>query len=239
MFLVKKYLSRLFFPLPLCCELLVVGMLLLWLSKRQKLGKGLVSLGVLLLLLLSNGFTSELLLTPLESRYPRLTDPSPLRKGSEAPLRWVAVLGGGRTKYSRLIEGVRVQKALPGSKLLLSVGRADDGAVQDAMEMAQILGLRQEEITIIRDAMDTREEARRMSQTIGENRFVLVTSASHMPRAMELFRSAGMNPLPAPTEHLAPSGPGYVYWIPSADSLYGSERAIYEYLGLLWLRLSD
>jgi len=67
MFLVKKFLSRLFLPLPLCCELLVAGILLLWLSKRQRLGKSLVSMGVLLLLLLSNAQIGDLLLLPLES----------------------------------------------------------------------------------------------------------------------------------------------------------------------------
>ncbi len=234
MFLVKKFLSRVFFPLPLCCELLVVGVLLLWLSKRQRLGKSLVSIGVLLLLVLSNAQIGDLLLSPLESSYPPLGNPSALSKNS---IRWVAILGGGLTIHSRFLEGARVQQALPSSKLLLSVGGAD-GSADDAMETARLIGLRREDLIIIQGARDTREEVDRMSQIIGTDRFVLVTSASHMPRAMTLFQGAGMNPLPAPVEYMVRSRSSYENWMPSADSLRLSERAIYEYLGLLWLRLA-
>jgi uncharacterized SAM-binding protein YcdF (DUF218 family) len=236
MFLLKKFLSRIFFPLPLCCEVLVAGVLLLWLSKRQRVGKSLVSIGVLLLLLLSNAQIGDLLLSPLESRYPPLADPSALRKDSQAPIRWVAVLGGGPIR-SRFIEGARVQKMLPGSKLLLSVGSDDGSSTDDAIELAQMIGLRRENLIIFQNARDTREEVERMSRTIGADRFVLVTSASHMPRAVALFQGADMNPLPAPTEYLVKSRSSYENWLPSAGSIYLSERAIYEYLGLLWLRL--
>ena len=58
-----------------------------------------------------------------------------------------------------------------------------------------------------------------------------------MPRAMALFQNAGMDPLPAPIEYMVTSRPGYENWIPSSGSLHLSERAIYEYLGLLWFRL--
>lgn len=238
MFLVKKFLSRMFFPLPLCCELLVVGVLLLWLSKRQRVGKSLVSMGVLLLLLLSNAQIGDLLLSPLESKYPPLADPSALSKDSQAPVRWVAVLGGASSMRSRFLSAVGMQKELPGSKLLLSVGRDDGRGANDVIELARMIGLRRESLVILQDARDTRDEVKRMSQIIGADRFLLVTSASHMPRAMALFQGAGMNPLPAPTEYLVKSRSSHENWIPSAGSFYLSERAIYEYLGLLWLRLT-
>lgn len=140
--------------------------------------------------------------------------------------------------HSRFIDGVRVQKAVPGSKLLLSLGPVDASAEREAIETARTIGLRREDLILIQDVRDTREEVKQMSQVIGADRFVLLTSASHMPRAMELFRGAGMNPLPAPIEHMVRSRSSYENWIPSAGSLYLSERAIYEYLGLLWLRLA-
>jgi uncharacterized SAM-binding protein YcdF (DUF218 family) len=225
MFLVKKCLSRMFFPLPLCCELLVAGMLLLWLSKRQRVAKSLVSIGVLLLLILSNAQIGDLLLSP-----------SALGNDLHAPVRWIAVLGGGPI-HSRFIEGAHVQQAIPNSKLLLSVG-VDENSVHEAIEMARMIGLRREDLIIIQEAKNTREEVKRMSQIIGADRFVLLTSASHMPRAMALFQNAGMDPLPAPIEYMVTSRPSYENWIPSSGSLHLSERAIYEYLGLLWFRLA-
>jgi uncharacterized SAM-binding protein YcdF (DUF218 family) len=251
MFLVKKYVSRLLFPLPLCCELIVVGMLLIWLSKRQRLGKSLLGIGVLLLLLLSNGAISDFLLAPLETRYPPLTDPAALNRDSETPIRWVAVLGGGYCSdenlpatsrlepdsLSRLAEGVRVQKALPGSQLLLSVGANGSEVAEVAVSIAGMIGLRREDLRIIQGALDTRDEVGLMNKTIGPEPFVLVTSASHMPRAVALFQSAGMKPLPAPTDFWVKGRAGYEHWLPSGSSLLRSERAFYEYLGLAWMRL--
>jgi len=130
-----------------------------------------------------------------------------------------------------------VQQALPKSKLLLSVGD-DEGIAQEASEMAGMIGLRREDLIIIQGARDTREEMNRLSQIIGTDRFILLTSASHMPRAMALCQGSGMNPLPAPIEYLVKSRSSYENWMPSAGSLHLSERAIYEYLGLLWLRLA-
>ena len=252
MILVKKYLSRLLFPVPVCCELLVLGLLLLLLSKRQRLGKGLLALGVVLLLLLSNTMMSDLLLSPLESTYAPLLDPAGLNKERGTPIRWVAVLGGGyddeaerpatarlgTDSLARLAEGVRIQKALPGSKLLLSVGCPDEEVVRAARDVARMLGLSREELLIVSGSLDTRDEAERMRPTLGTDEFVLVTSASHMPRAMASFQRAGLNPVAAPTDFWVRSRFGYDIWFPSADALRLSERAVYEYLGLLWLRLA-
>jgi len=60
-----------------------------------------------------------------------------------------------------------------------------------------------------------------------------------MPRAMALFKKQGMQPIPAPTNHLVRSSSWF--WIgtlfPSADALLKSQSAFYEYLGLLWAQL--
>jgi uncharacterized SAM-binding protein YcdF (DUF218 family) len=224
------------------------------LTKRQRLGKWLLTLGVILLLLSSNILMSDLLLGPLESTYPPLLDPAALNKERTTPIRWVAVLGSsydveenrpltarlGRDSLARLVEGVRVQKMLPGSKVLLSVGVPEDVAAQGAREMGRQLGLSREELQIIQGSLDTRDEAERMRPTLGTDEFVLVTSASHMPRAMALFQRAGMKPLPAPTDFwVKRRTSAFEIWFPSADALRASERASYEYLGLLWMRLSD
>ena len=38
-----KIVSRLFFPLPVICELMIVGLVLLWFTRRQKAGRILVT----------------------------------------------------------------------------------------------------------------------------------------------------------------------------------------------------
>ncbi|QIT55876.1 hypothetical protein HC341_12030 [Aquisalimonas sp. 2447] len=60
--------------------------------------------------------------------------------------------------------------------------------------------------------------------------------------AMALFRAQGLDPVPAPTEYMAPARPpgaGWnVYYLrPSATGLRMTERAFHEYLGLAWGRV--
>jgi uncharacterized SAM-binding protein YcdF (DUF218 family) len=49
---------------------------------------------------------------------------------------------------------------------------------------------------------DTEEQARLVGTIVKKNRFILVTSALHMSRAMNLFRKAGLTPIPAPTGYI-------------------------------------
>ena len=95
MVLMKKVFSRFLFPLPLSLEFLLVGLFLLWFTRRERAGKGLVTCGVMLLLGLSNTFTSNALLRPLEHCYPPFAVG---RAGASAPnVTFIAVLGtGGR-----------------------------------------------------------------------------------------------------------------------------------------------
>jgi len=74
---------------------------------------------------------------------------------------------------------------------------------------------------------------------VGEEPFVLVTDAAHMPRAMALFRKQGTNTIADPTNYMD-RGPteielGDLY--PNTEGLCDGGRAVYEYLGLAWEKL--
>jgi uncharacterized SAM-binding protein YcdF (DUF218 family) len=104
-------------------------------------------------------------------------------------------------------------------------------------EVAQSLGVRSEDIVLEEESLDTRHEALLLRPALGTNAFVLVTSASHMPRSVGLFRNEGMNPTPAPTDHLVSRrtpAPGSFF--PGTEGLLRSERAAYEWMGLTWSR---
>ena len=78
-----------------------------------------------------------------------------------------------------------------------------------------------------------------MKRAIGDAPFLLVTSASHLPRAMIFFRHAGLDPLPAPANQLAVTSPlnPWERAIPSPVWLMHSDRVGYETLGRVWQRL--
>jgi len=247
MFLVKKIVGPMLLPLSLCLGILLVGIILLWFSRKQRGGRILVSIGFVLLLAFGYEATSDPFLKPLERKYPPLKELTSL-----SHVKWVVVLGGGHTSdfelpftsmlteasLVRLAEGIRIHRKLPGSKLLLSGGGVFDPA-SDAAVMAEValsLGVDREDLVLEELSRDTKDQARWIWDTVGKDPFILVTSASHMPRSAALFRKLGMEPIPAPTNHLvkedqAPS-PGDFF--PYSDNIRKVERAFYEYLGMAW-----
>lgn len=250
MFLFKKIVAPLFFPLSLCLEVLLVGIFLLWFTRRQKAGKIIVSIGVVFLIALSYGAASEMLLRPLENKYAPLTDVSAI-----SDIKWVVVLSGGHSpdpnrpitgqlsdaSLVRLAEGIRIHRELPQSKLILS-GGAVFSTITEAKVMADVaiaLGVDAKNLILESESKDTKDQARLIQKIVGDNRFILVTSASHMPRSMALFQKKGMRPIPAPIGHqikekqkLTPA-----MFFPNAGRIEKMERAFYEYLGLAWARL--
>jgi uncharacterized SAM-binding protein YcdF (DUF218 family) len=257
MFVMKKIVAPLFYPFSLCLGILILGLFCLWATRRQRLGKTLVTLGTALLLLLSTSFLSSGLLVPLESRYPALLHPETVswgQLGATSP-RWIVVLGGGHVSDPRLpansqisapalgrvVEGVRLYKAIPGSKLLLSGGGSFD-PVPEAEVMAQIallLGVKPQDISLETDSRDTPDQAKIIAQMIGRGNFILVTSAAHMPRSMALFKKRGMQPIPAPADFQVQEAQGRqpARFFPKASSLLQVEKAVHEYLGMAWAYL--
>ncbi len=257
MFLFKKIVPLFIFPVPLCLELLLGGLALLWFSRRQRAGKILVSLGAGLLLIFGYAFVPDLMLRPLERQYPPVADLAAGQAGPQAAQagKYIVVLGGGSTSdpklpvtsqlspgsLYRLLEGVRLYKAGLGRKLILSGGGGSD-PVPESQAMARIaliMGVNPPDIIQESTSLDTEEQARLLKPMVGREKFFLVTSASHLPRAMALFRKQGLLPLAAPVGHLvwwAPQwSPGDCF--PNSGGLQRLEVALHEYLGLAWARL--
>ncbi len=253
MFLFKKIVSPFLFPLSVTLEVFLLGLVLLWFTRRQFGAKMLISVGVLGLALLGYGTVGDALLRPLEYRYPPLhrVDPG-------LHVKWVVVLGGGAVSdlrlpstsqiaescLVRLVEGIRLHRMAPGSKLILSGGSAFDPVpvAQVMADVARAVGANEGDLVLESASRDTAEEARLILKMVGADRFVLVTSASHMPRSMALFEKLGMNPIPAPTGHTVKereggrTDPGRFF--PSPEGIRHAQTGIYEQLGLAWAKLT-
>ncbi len=89
LFTLKKIVGGLLLPLPALLLLIGIGIALLWFSRFQRTGKLCVSLGWLLLTLLSLQPVADSLLKPIEDTYPTWR--------GEQPVNYVVVLGGGYT----------------------------------------------------------------------------------------------------------------------------------------------
>ncbi|MBK4714747.1 MULTISPECIES: envelope biogenesis factor ElyC [Tenebrionibacter/Tenebrionicola group] len=248
LFTLKKYIGGLLMPLPLLLLLMGIAIALLWFSRWQKSARAILTLGWLTLLLISLQPVADNMLARIEKRYPTW-------RGGEK-VSYIVVLGGGYTwnpdwapgsnltsnSLPRVVEGVRLWLANPGAKMIFTGAAAPANPVSTAeagARVAQSLGVPRTEIVTLDKPRDTEEEAAGVAKLLGQQPFLLVTSASHLPRAMIYFHRHGLNPLPAPANQLAITSPLQMFErvIPSPVWLMHSDRVVYETLGQLWQQL--
>ena len=250
--MLARFISRLVFPVPMICELMLAGVVLLWFTRRQNAGKVLVTVGTTILLLLSLGHVSGFFLRTLERRYrPLVLSSLPTELTKSGNSTYIVVLGSGYSTdprvdldshlsedgLARLVKGIQLCRQMASCKLILSGG--PPAAPQAMREIALSLGVPQQKIILEVKSRNTEQEARFIKPTVGATPFILVTSALHMPRAMGLFKKLGMQPIAAPTDYIVKSGgsifPDGIY--PGSFSLVEAERTVHEYLGVAWEKL--
>ena len=254
MFLFKKILSMWLMPVPLCLTFLAIGLWLVWSSKRINLGRFFLTCGVILLMLFSNRYVSTGLIRRLELTYPAVPE---LVTGETLPsefigCRSVVVLGGGHvdthhlaainklssTSRARLVEGVRLLRALPDAQLVVT-GRGAPGQPSHAEVMAEAaisLGVGAERIVRLEKPRDTEDEAEEIKQLLGDERFALVTSAWHLRRSMALMRGRGLHAVPCPCDYMSRPRENLTWkdFLWDTESLGRSTWAVYERLGFIW-----
>ena len=234
-------------PLPLGVALIVLGLFFLY---RNKLSKAKVTLifSAVWLFLISYSPVPDILLYKLEAKIPTLhTAPT--------HIKYIYVLGGGHhtdedlpitsqvveTSVVRLSEGIRHYRQLDGkAKIIVSGYHGLYDPTEHAVmqkKLATSLGVDEADMILQLGTKDTQEEAQAGKKLLGSTPFILVTSASHMPRALKFFKDEGLTPIPAPTNHLGnKKNLDYTDFF-SATALKKSHILFHEYLGLLWQKL--
>jgi uncharacterized SAM-binding protein YcdF (DUF218 family) len=230
-------------PLLLAFILAGVGLLLLR-GSRRRTGAWIIAGSAALAYLASTSLIGNALLLPLERQYPAF------ESTQAVGVHDIVVLGSGYVPHdripvtgaldadglARIVEGVRLARSRPDSRLLVS-GGAPPGSMPSALgyaRMAAELGIDRSALIVMDRALDTAQEAREVFALLGPSPFILVSSAYHLPRAMRLMRRAGANPVPAPTGQMlrAQSTNERIGLIPSSRGLRETEAALHEYLGL-------
>ncbi|AAN54712.1 YdcF family protein [Shewanella oneidensis] len=239
MFWVKKAVSQAIMPIPFILLLLLFS-LIIW--RRPRLAKWAIAGAFTLLLVLSSQFSVDYLVKPLETQYP-------INASSITGQCVVMVLGSAHSDIedatavqslsavalARLTEGLRQLKLGQDCTLVVSGWGGELTKHPHAEVMAKAaaeLGVDASRIIQFPLARDTLEEAQYFKDHFGNQSVRLVTSASHMPRAMAIFSGKGLIASAAPTDFRARDD---FYWRFTADNLLASQRALHEYIGRLWL----
>ncbi|MFC2969708.1 YdcF family protein, partial [Acidimangrovimonas pyrenivorans] len=227
------------------------GGLFALLRGRRRLGIGLAGGGLLCFVLLAALPLGDVLIRPLETRYPAnppVTD-----------VRGIIVLGGGEqadlSRYwrvplvngagDRFLAALALAQRFPDAKLLFTGGRgsldqAGPAGATVAREIFLSAGLSPDRLILEGKSRNTAENARfSRAMAGGDDRgtWLLVTSAAHMPRAMQAFCAAGWNGLVAwPTDFRSlPFRFDWGWRLPR--HLETLDFAAHEWLGLLAYRL--
>ena len=183
--------------------------------------------------------------------------------------RAIIVLGGGiRTGSNadgfaelndagdRILGAYRLFHEKKASRIILSGGRnfGDKSGISEAELMRDYLvylGIPASALYLESSSRDTMENARFTKNLLESNvfpilensstpsKFILVTSAFHMARAVFSFESHGVPVEPYAVDYRAQRPTGTLTgWLPSTGSLSTTAVMIREFFGLLWYRLS-
>ena len=252
-FILSKTLGAAVLPVNLLVELGIISVVLMA-TRFAGLGRKLAATTLVLLALAAFSPLGELLLYPLESRFP------PWDASRGAP-DGIIVLGGSvDTDLSaahntpvvphaadRLFATVELARKYPNARVVFTGGSANlvsDNA-KEADYSAPILessGIRKDRLILERESRNTYENAIFTKQLVSPKpgeRWLLVTSAFHMPRSMGIFRKAGFNVEAYPVDwHMGGRADLFTFTNMSLDGLGRTDVAVREWIGLVVYRLA-
>jgi len=248
-----QVLSRLAVP-PGCLLLLALFALVLRLLGRKRLAFLCVTLAFVGLWALSTPQVADALARGLESQ----VEARPVEEAAEADA--IVVLGGGLgpalpprlgpdldEAADRVLHAARLYRAGKAPLVVATGGYAPwtGDAPPESESTADLLvewGVPRESILVETGSRDTHENVVQVAKLLDEHharRILLVTSAMHMPRALAVFERTGLVVIPSPTDFQAVTGSHETIldWVPRADALDVSARALHEHIGRIWYHL--
>jgi uncharacterized SAM-binding protein YcdF (DUF218 family) len=252
-FLASKTIGLLLVPSNVILAIGALGLFGSW-SRYRRLGRRLLAGAMIALLICGYLPIGKPLLLPLETRFP------PWIAADEEPAG-IIVLGGGidpemsaaHSSPALTAAGVRIVVAAalarqyPQARMVYAGGSAnlinnEATEAEAAATVLESLGLTSDRLRIERQSRNTQENvdfAKAIANPQPGERWLLVTSAFHMPRSIGLFRKAGFSVQPYPVDWKTRGWSDAL--TPNEDFLSGlvlTNLAVHEWLGLVAYRLT-
>jgi uncharacterized SAM-binding protein YcdF (DUF218 family) len=212
-FILSKILGFLAAPSNVLIVFAGIGLMMLT-TRRWRAGRRLAALGILGLVVAGLSPLGNILMSPLEDRFP------PWTQSAEMPVG-IIVLGGAidpdlsaarhqpalNEAAERMTAVADLARRFPQARIVFSGGNGDlvGGApeAQVARDLLVTLGVAPDRITLEATSRNTSENARFTKALINpgaSDPWLLVTSAAHMPRAVGVFRREGFYIQPYPVD---------------------------------------
>jgi uncharacterized SAM-binding protein YcdF (DUF218 family) len=251
-FILSKTAGFLALPSNLLIVVALLGLLLL-LVRFRRTGMALLIAGVLLLAI--DGFSplGALMIKPLENRFPPW---DPARGAPDG----IIILGGaispslsdGRpdpalgASASRITVVAKLARAFPAARIVYSGGKSrifpgHFGEADFVLPLLESFGIAPSRVTLEGRSRTTAENAAFTKALVNPKpgeRWLLVTSAAHMPRAVGCFRRVGFPVEAYPVDWRTPKSGVEPFSHSFADNLALTDNAMHEWLGLVSYRLT-
>ena len=252
-FVLSKTLGIMLLPTDFLIFVGIAGAILLA-TRWAPLGRRLMAASLLLFAICAFSPLGNWLLYPLESRFPAWDAARGAPDG-------IVVLGGSidadvsaahgvavvRGAADRIVAAAALARQYPNARIVFSGGSSSliaNGAREAdyAADLFERLGVPRERLTMERRSRNTEENAeftKAIAAPKNGERWLLVTSAYHMPRSVGLFRNAGFAVEPYPVDWWVGNRADLLRFSAFAvEGLQRTDLAAHEWIGLLAYRLT-
>lgn len=234
-------------PLTFICLLGLAGLIARF--RWPRAGQGMMTVALCGLL-----FIAALPIGPALSAWWEYRYPPPRAVPSDAD--GIIVLGGALESYlsdktgkiaangqiERIFCFVELARANPGAKLVFSGGSGDilnpdAREADDARALFALMGLADRDILYEDQSRNTYENVINTKQLLKpapHEKWIVTTSALHMPRTMGIFTKAGWQAMPYPCDYNTDGTAGLLTGLPSAAGNVGAFHAVFrEFIGIM------
>jgi uncharacterized SAM-binding protein YcdF (DUF218 family) len=249
MFVLKQFLKQLILP-PVAWILALLVVLIFW---RRRWARKLLFATISGIIVLHSGLVGHWLRYPLESRYTPLINPHDAGYYDVIVVLTAASIPAGgllpfptidEHMFRRLDEAWRLYRIQP-KPIIVSGGHVnpftpDRNENKIARDYLIRWGVPQQHViqeVRSRDTFESALETAKLLKQKGWKRYLLVTSAVHMPRSMLVFSAMAPEPIPAPgdftlrEEKLSP-----LDFAPTVSAARAIALTLHEYLGFAYYR---
>jgi uncharacterized SAM-binding protein YcdF (DUF218 family) len=249
-YVLSKVLWFIIRPGTFALALALIGLVLMWRGRRWGRWPLAAGLGFYVMVIVTP--VGVMMLIPLEERFARPETPP-------AHVDGVIVLGGAVDQNlteargipalngaaERMTEGVILARRYPNARIVFTGGQGSlvHGTLTEADVARQLwtaMGLDEARVTYESESRNTHQNAvltRALIKPAPGETWLLVTSASHMPRSIGVFRVAGFPVVPWPVNYRTGRSLAALYDAPFPERVGQFEGALREWIGLVayWL----
>ena len=214
---------------------------------RKKIGKILIIAAIIFYYFFSISPVADLVISPLENQYKnkeqRLSDVENI----------VLLIGGvkkgdlpissklGESSLFRTVKAVEIYfQAEHKPTIIISGSDPISSSSRPAEEIAKFIqsfDIPKENILLEEKSKNSYQSAKEIKKIIGDESFILITSAYHLPRSVYIFRKMGLDPIPVPADFKAEENYNILDFFPDPGNLKKCDLAFHEYFGLLYYHL--